>query len=60
MQRPVPGEYNLFLSDNLAIPTEFGKENLFKLPEWRHCIDRVVKVLEKSMKPKNRKIKDYL
>ena len=60
VQRPVPGEYNLFLSDNLAIPTEFGKENLFKLPEWRHCIDRVVKVLEKSMKPKNRKIKDYL
>ena len=60
VQRPIPGEYRAFLSDNLAIPSVFGREVLFKLPEWRHCIDRISKLLEKSMKPRNRKIKDYL
>lgn len=60
VKRPLPGEYNTFINENLAVPTDFGQKCLFKLQEWSHCIDRITRVLEKSMKPRNRHIKDYL
>lgn len=60
VQRPAPGEYNSFINEHIAVPSVFGRECLFKLPEWDRCIRRISQLLEKSMKPKNRKIKDYL
>lgn len=60
VKKPVAGEYSSFLNENIAVPTDFGQKCLFKLPEWSHCIDRVSRILDKSMKPKTRKIKDYL
>lgn len=60
VQRPTPGEYSNFINEHIAIPSVFGKECLFKLPEWDRCIGRISHLLEKSMKPKSRKIKDYL
>lgn len=60
VQRPDPAEYSRFINDNVAVPTAFGQECLFKLPEWDRCIKHIFKLLEKSMKPKSRKIKDYL
>lgn len=60
VKRPAPDEYSSFINDNIAVPTAFGKEKLYRLPEWAHCLRRVSRILEKSMKPRNRRIKDYL
>lgn len=60
IRRPPPGEYNSYINENIVVPTDFGQKCLFKFPEWERCIDRISKLLEKSMKPRNRHIKDYL
>lgn len=60
IKKPKPEEYNQFVSDNIVVPTEFGNTCLFKLREWDTCLDRIAKLLEKSLRPRNKKIKDYL
>lgn len=60
IQRPSPETYNQFLSENIVVPTDFGRKCLFKLPEWERCINRVSSMLEKSLRPKERKLNDFL
>lgn len=60
VKKPLAGEYSNFINENIVVPTDFGKVCLFKMPEWRSCIDRISRLLDKSMKPRSRKIKDYL
>lgn len=53
-------DYRSFISDNIVVPTVFGKERLLNLPEWSRCFSRVVSLLESGLKPTNKRIADYI
>jgi len=60
IKKVAPEEVHDFLLNNIAVPTDFGTKNLTQLPEWDHCLNKLMQVLQKGLRPKNRKIKDYL
>ena len=53
-------DYDRYVSEHIVVPTVFGQERLSNKPEWERCINAISSILEKSMRPKNHKLSDYL